>query len=85
VTAASGVPGRLYCHLFARTDGSQILLLWDKTSDPTVRLELQHPGTSAVEIRLDGQRAAYPHFRGTRLDDVHLTPGVVRIFEISPY
>jgi polysaccharide biosynthesis protein PslG len=83
VAVRGGAAGRLYHHLFVRSDGRQILFLWDKTKSPTLRIALRRPGSSAIEIGLDGTRRPYSSFDGKSLQDVALSPGMVRIFEIN--
>ena len=85
VRVAAGRAGRLFHHLFRRPDGRQVLLVWDKTGDPTLRLTLARGGRSATEWGLDGAAVrAVPAFDGRTLDGVRLTAGEVRIFEIRP-
>jgi polysaccharide biosynthesis protein PslG len=78
------VDGATYRHVFIRSDGHQIVFVWNKTGSSTVQVKLPQPGSSAIEIKLDGERAAYSGLNGRELNDVRLTPGAVRMFEIVP-
>ena len=83
VEVTSGKKGDLYHHLFVRPDGRQVLFVWDKRSNPTLRLTAR-PGATATEYALDGTPSPYESFTGKVLEKVKLTPGKVRIFEITP-
>lgn len=83
VEVTAGAKGQLYHHLFVRPDGRQILFVWDKRNAPTLRITTR-PGTGAIEYALDGAGSPYGSFTGKVLDKVKLTPGMVRIFEITP-
>lgn len=78
-----GKPGELYHHLFVRPDGGQVLFVWDKIEGPTLRLSAR-PGTAVIEYQLDGTSKPYDNYDGRTLNEVTLTPGTVRIFEIRP-
>jgi hypothetical protein len=84
VTVASGQSGELYRHLFKRPDGSQILFVYDKTANPTVRATLRTPGRKAVKYDLDGTALEHAAFDGHTLTDIRLTAGNVAIFRIDP-
>lgn len=81
VDIVDGKPGELYHHLFVRPDGGQVLFVWDKTEDPTLRLRAR-PGTTVIEYHLDGTASPYDNYDGRALNEVALTAGTVRIFEI---
>ncbi|HEX4667544.1 MAG TPA: cellulase family glycosylhydrolase [Chthoniobacterales bacterium] len=83
VTVTGGRAGELYSHLFKRPDGSQILFVYDKTSTPTVQVQLKTKGSKAYRYNLDGTFALYPAFDGKKLSDVALTPGNVGVFRID--
>lgn len=82
VTITSGQSRELYDHLFKRTDGSQVLFVYDKTSNPTVQVRLQEPGKGATLYRLDGTSHPYRDFDGRTISNIALTPGNVSIFLI---
>lgn len=84
VTVTAGTSGELYKHLFKRPDGSQILFVYDKTSSPTVQVQLAQHGSKAFRYNIDGTFAVYPSFDGKKLTNVALTPGNVTIFRIVP-
>jgi hypothetical protein len=79
-----GRPGQLYRHLFVRPDGAQVLVVWDRTGAPVLRLGLTRRGSRAVEYDLDGGEHPYAAFDGHVLADVRLDSARVRIFEIRP-
>lgn len=83
VDIAEGKPGELYHHLFVLPDGGQVLFVWDKIEGPTLRLSAR-PGTAVIEYQLDGTSKPYDNYDGRTLNEVTLTPGTVRIFEIRP-
>jgi hypothetical protein len=84
VEVIKGTKGELYHHLFIRPDGRQVLFVWDKSGAPTVQVTLAQRGTQATEYALDGTGAPYRAFDGKMLQNIQLTPGDVRIFEIAP-
>ncbi len=79
----SDARGALHHHLFVRPDNRQLLFVWDRTGSPTVRIGTR-PGTSVTEYALDGTARQLDSFDGRILQDVRLTAGVVRIFEVRP-
>jgi polysaccharide biosynthesis protein PslG len=83
IAVTGGQRGALYHHLFRRPDGRQVLVVWDKRESPTLRIALGRRGATATEYSLDGAGTPYPAFDGQALTDVRLTPGAVRIFEIT--
>lgn len=78
-----GKKGEFYQHLFVRPDGRQVLFLWDKRENPTLRIKARQ-GSEAWEHGLDGKSTAFKSFNGQSLEGVRLQPGQVRIFEIRP-
>jgi hypothetical protein len=84
VFVTSGKRGAPYYHLFRRSDGSQVLFVYDTTASPTVDVQLTTAGGSAYTCVLNGTSAAYTGFRGHVLRDLHLTMGHVAIFKFSP-
>jgi len=83
VEVVGGKKGELYRHLFIRPDGGQVLFVWDRTENPMLRLRAR-PGTAVTEYQLDGTSGPYNQYDGKVLNDVVLTAGIVRIFEITP-
>lgn len=81
VEVTGGRKGELYRHLFVRPDGRQVLLVWDKKENPTLRIRTR-PGTTATEYALDGTPVPFASFDGRVLSDVKLIAGMVRMFEI---
>jgi hypothetical protein len=84
ITVLEGKPGELYWRLFRRSDGKQVLFVYDKTASPTLRVSLRTPGTVAFQYDLNGRAAAYTKFDRYTLNDVRLTAGHVAIFRIDP-
>lgn len=84
VTVTAGRARQLYSHLFKRPDGSQILFVYDKASNPTVQVQLKTTGRKAYRYNLDGTFALYPAFDGKKLQEVTLSAGNVSVFRIDP-
>jgi hypothetical protein len=84
VIVATGDVGDLYWRLFRRSDGKQVLFIYDKTGHPTVRISLRSRGAAALQYNLDGTAASYANFDGYTLDKVNLIAGQVAIFRIDP-
>ncbi|WP_243374156.1 beta-galactosidase [Geotalea sp. SG265] len=82
VEVLGGTKDELFQHLFVRPDGSQVLFVWDKQGDPTLRIHAR-PGSAVVEYALDGTPTPFRAYDGKTLERVKLTPGLVRIFEIK--
>lgn len=83
VDIIDGEKRELHHHLFIRPDGRQVLFVWDKKGSPTLRLH-PRPGATAIEYQLDGTSGTYGNYNGKALNDVSLSAGTVRIFEIRP-
>ena len=84
------VPGRLemtrrapiaelHHHSFARTDGTLVFMIWNRTNDETMTVALPRAG-SLVEHALDGNSAAATLQDGNL--QVSLRRGIPRIFEL---
>jgi polysaccharide biosynthesis protein PslG len=84
ITVSEGKPSELYRHLFKRPDGSQVLFIYDKSANPTVRARLRTRGATALKYELDGSFAEHPTFDGHTLTEIRLTAGNVAIFRIDP-
>jgi hypothetical protein len=84
VTVTSGKSNQLYHHLFIRPDGRQVLFVYDKLGNPTVRVSIRRPGKTATRYALDGSSAPHAAFDGRTLDEIQLRPGNVAIFSIDP-
>jgi len=84
VAVSEGTAKELYWHLFKRRDGKQVLFIYDKRGDPTIRVSLRTGGTKALQFALDGTSSNYAGFDGYAIDDVRLKPGQVAIFRIDP-
>jgi hypothetical protein len=78
--ATAGRAGRLYHHAFVLADGRQLLMVWDKSASPTLRVRLPAPARRVTSYALDGTPSPHPAFDGQTLDDVRLARGEVRIF-----
>ena len=83
VTASEGTTRGLHAHLFHRSDGKQILFLWSKDGDPTVRVALRRPGRSAVRYDLAANGQNVTAFDGRTLSQISLRAGDVAIFQID--
>jgi polysaccharide biosynthesis protein PslG len=81
VRVTEGQAGKLYHHLFIRPDGRQLVFVWDRTSGPTVELELPRAATGITAYSSDGQESVWRETRGRSISGVRLQPGVVRIFQ----
>ncbi|HEU4698665.1 MAG TPA: beta-galactosidase [Gemmatimonadales bacterium] len=85
VAVTGGRPGRLFHHYFRRSDGRRVLVVWDKSGDPVLRLALREPAGSATEFGLDGRGTPVALAEDGRvLAGVRLAPGAVRLFELRP-
>jgi hypothetical protein len=84
VQVTAGTAGKLYHHLFVRSDGTQLAFVWDRTSSPTVELELPRPASRVTSYSSAGDGTVWPDSKGRSRYRVQLRPGVVRIFEAEP-
>jgi hypothetical protein len=84
VTVSGGNAGDVHAHLFRRSDGKQVLFIWNKTGDSTVSAQLRNPGKTAIRYDLAGQPQSYLDFDGRTLYGIALTAGNVAIFRIEP-
>ena len=84
LSVSGGEAGDLHSHLFSRADGKQVLFVYDKGGNPTVRVRLKNPGMTAEKYELDGTSTIYSEFDGRTLDNIKLTAGNVAIFRIDP-
>ena len=80
----AGKAGELHHHLFIRPDGTQLAFVWDRTSSPTVELELPHPASRLRAYDSTGEGTDWTDATGRSIHRVKLLPGVVRIFEAIP-
>jgi hypothetical protein len=83
VTASEGTTRALHAHLFHRSDGKQILFLWSRDGDATVRVELRRPGRSAVRYDLAGNGRDVSAFDGRTFSQISVRAGDVAIFQID--
>jgi hypothetical protein len=83
VTVTAGRPGRLFHHLFQRPDGRLVLIVWDRSAAPVLRIGLPRTGR-VTEYGLDGTATRFEAVDGRALTGVRLVPGEARIFEIRP-
>ena len=83
VRVTDGKAGRLYRHLFIRPDGRQVVFVWDRTSGPTLDLELPRAAGRVTAYGSDGSSTPWPEISGRAIRRVKLEPGVVRIFEVE--
>lgn len=83
VSIAGGEAGELHSRLFKRSDGKQVLFIYDKTNNPVVRVSVQSPGKTVVRYDLDGTSTKHAAFDGRTIDNIRLTAGDVAIFVID--
>lgn len=83
---AAGRAGELHQHLFARRDGRQLLVVWDRAAGPRVHIRLATPRARATvtEYGINGGAKPYAGFDGRTIRDVQLAPRQARIFVITP-
>jgi hypothetical protein len=80
--ATEGEFGELHHHLLQREDGTQILFIYDRENAATAEAALMAAGSTCAQWELDGRSRPWPHFNGTTISNIVLTPGQVRIYEI---
>jgi hypothetical protein len=81
IRVTGGKAGELHHHLFHRSDGRQLAFIWDRSSSPTVELQLPRAARSVTSYTSDGEESAWNHAGGPVIGGVKLQPGVVRVFE----
>jgi hypothetical protein len=79
-----GMAGKLYHHLFIRPDGTQLAFVWDRSSSPTVQLELPRAASQIVAYGAAGDGGIWTDASGRSIRGIKLQPGRVRIFEAKP-
>jgi len=85
VTATSGRFGKKYHRLIKISDGSQILIIYDKKNNVTCKAVLNTPGSSCVLWNMDGTSQAWPNFDGTTISNIQLAKAdVIRVFQVLP-
>jgi hypothetical protein len=84
VRVTQGKAGELYHHAFIRPDGHQLAFVWDRTSSPTVELELPRPASRITAYEVDGRPSPWATADGRTISSVRLEPARVRIFEAEP-
>jgi hypothetical protein len=84
VRVTAGKAGELYHHAFIRPDGHQLAFVWDRTSSPTVELELPRPASRVTGYSVDGRSTPWAGAAARWIKAVRLEPRQVRIFEAVP-
>jgi hypothetical protein len=84
VRVTGGKAGMLFHHLFIRPDGTQLVFVWDRTSGPTVELQLPRPASRVTAYSSNGEGSIWQSTSGRSIGRVTLHPGIVRIFEAVP-
>jgi hypothetical protein len=84
VRVSSGSAAELYHHLFIRPDGRQLVFVWDRTSGPTVDLELPRPASRVTLHAVNGDATPWTSGTARSITGVRLEAGRVRIFEAVP-
>lgn len=82
VSVVDGRAGELHHHLFGRPDGDRVLIAWDRTASPSVRIRVAGAVDSSVEFDVDGRPLNWDEAAEV-LDAVRLTAGVPRIFRLA--
>ena len=78
VSVQIGAAGELHHHLFRRPDERRVLIVWDRTGTPTLRIRL--PEVSGVlEYGVDGRPVHWDE-HGSTLASLRMQAGVPRIF-----
>jgi polysaccharide biosynthesis protein PslG len=84
VRVTAGRAGKLHHHLFIRPDGTQLAFVWDRTSSPTVELELPRQASRVTAYSSTGEGTVWTDASGRSIHRIKLLPGVVRIFAAIP-
>lgn len=83
VEATEGCLGELHHHLLRRSDGVQVLFVYDKENTAVCSVTLTVPGKKCTKWNLDGTAEVWGDFDGTVVSNIALAPGQVWIFEIK--
>ncbi len=84
VRITGGTAGKLYHHMFIRPDGTQLAFVWDRSSSPTVQLELPRSASQVTAYTAIGEDSIWAGASGRSIRGIKLQPGRVRIFEARP-
>lgn len=86
VTVVNGrKSNKFYQHLFKRSDGSQILFVYDRLNSVTVNIGLATSGSTAYIYNIfDNTASVYTNFNGNTVMNLALSPGQVAVFKIIP-
>jgi hypothetical protein len=74
---------QVYCHLFSREDGRQVLFVWTSSGNAMVDVELGSAASRVTEYGVGGDVAGRLNVKSGQLRNLSLQPGIVRIFEIG--
>lgn len=66
VEVTAGRTGHLCTHLFQRRNGARVLVVWDRTASPSVRITLPATAKRVVEYALDGTGRVDAAFNAAR-------------------
>jgi hypothetical protein len=83
VVSGGATTGKVYCYLFSRDDGRQILFTWTRSGTATIDVELGPAASRAIEYEIGGNVSGRLDVAGGHLRGLSLQPGIVRLFEIS--
>lgn len=84
LTVSAGRAGDLHSHLFKRSDGKQVLFIYDTQAAGTIEARLHSGGKKAYRYDLDGTFIPQTNFNGSVLSKIRLKPGEVAIFRVDP-
>jgi polysaccharide biosynthesis protein PslG len=72
----------VYRHLFTRADERRFLVLWTRSGDAVVDVQVGGRATEATEYAIDGRTAGHVTISGGALRGIALKSGIVRLFEL---
>jgi hypothetical protein len=81
--ATGGSFGDEHHHLLKRSDGTQVLFLYDRENAVTCDVTLPLRGDTCTKWNLDGTSVTWDDFDGRTISDIPLMPEQVWIFEIG--
>lgn len=83
-TIVEGEPAAIHGHLFLRSDGAQVAILWGEGGEATVDVRLARSVGSARQVHLDGSWHSFAGVDGRTLRGARLAPGAPVILRVDP-